>query len=119
MTPRFDFVSTYWILAWWVLYYTRLTTFNPKLFLIAGILVNMFEVFRVQVESRALYLLIGVGLTKVLPLVLIWNSTTSMRDLVFGFFVGLVYLSWMKLNNEPIFKVRTPTMEFLHKYNLS
>ena len=118
MVPRFDFVSTYWILAWWVLYYTGVVPFNPKLFLMAAILVNVLEVTHVQVESRVLYLLIGVVLTKLVPLVLIWNTSTQTRDLVFGFFIGLVYLAWLGVNNEPIVKVRTPMMDFLRKYNL-
>ena len=117
MTPRFDFVFTYWIFTWWLLYMAGLVPFNPKLFLIAGILVNVLEVS--HVESRALYLFIGVGLTKLLPLLLVWNAPTSRYDVVFGFFLGLVYLAWLKLHEEPIFKVRTPTMDFLRKYNLS
>jgi hypothetical protein len=119
MIPRFDFVATYWVLAWWVLYYTGVLPFNPKLFLVAAILVNVLEVTYIQVESRALYLLVGIGLTKLLPLALIWNSSTQPRDLVFGAVMGLVYLSWLKLNNEPVVKVRTPMMDFLRKYNLS
>lgn len=118
MTPRFDFVLSYWVFAWWVLYYLGVVPFNPRLFLLVGLVENIIQFFVFTPKNAQLFLLINVFI-KVVPLILVWNTVTTRRDVVFGLFLLLVYLAWLKLNQEYVFKFRTPMMDFLRKYNLS
>ena len=119
MTPRFDFVLSYWFFAWWVLYYSGFVTFSPKLFLLAGLIENIIQLFLfTPTENTQLMLLLNVFI-KVVPLILVWNTVTQTRDIVFGFVLVLVYLAWLKLNQEDVIKFRTPMMDFLRKYNIS
>jgi hypothetical protein len=118
MTPRFDFVASYWLFTWWVLYYFGVLPFNPKLFLILGTLENALGIFILPKEKLPFYIVINFFI-KVLPLILVWNTVTTKRDIAFGVILGLVYLTWLKLNQEDVFRMRTPMMDFLRKYNLS
>ena len=114
---RFDFVPSYWLLTWWVLYYTGVLPFNPKLFLVAGLIENTIQMFVFPPESIQSFLLVNVFI-KLIPLLFVWNTVSTKRDIVFGLFLGLVYLVWIKLNRQDVFKIRTPLTDFLRKYNL-
>ena len=118
MTPRFDFVASYWLFIWWVLYYFGVLPFNPKLFLILGTLENALGIFILPKEKLPFYIVINFFI-KVLPLILVWNTVTRTQDVIFGLFMGIVYLAWLRVNREEVLKVRTPLTDFLHKYNLS
>jgi hypothetical protein len=115
---RFDFVLSYWLFTWWVLYYIGVLPFNPKLFLVAGLIENTIQLIFFTLENQRLFVLINVFI-KVIPLILVWNTVTTKRDTAFGVILGLVYLAWLKLNQEEVFRMRTPMMDFLRKYNLS
>jgi hypothetical protein len=64
-----------------------------------------------------LFVLINVFI-KIIPLILVWNTVSTKRDIVFGLFLGLVHIAWLKLNQEEVLKMRMPMMDFLRKYNL-
>lgn len=112
MTPRFDFVFSWWLFAWWVLYYFGVVPFNPKLFLILGIIENAFGIFILPPEKIPLYMFINTFI-KVLPLVLVWNTVTRTQDVVFGLFLTLVYITRLAINKEQLSKQRTPLTDFL------
>ena len=119
MTPRFDFVASYWLFAWWVLYYSGIVPFNPKFFLLLATIENVFGfIFILPLENVPSALFINIFL-KVVPLILVWNTVTTKRDIVFGLFLGLVYIAWLRVNREEVLKVRTPLTDFLRKYNIS
>lgn len=118
MTPRFDFVFTYWIFTWWVLYYSGVIPFNPRLFLLIATIENAIGLFILPLETIPFVLFINTFL-KVIPLILVWNTVTQPRDIVFGFVLVLVYFMWLRINREEVLKVRTPLTDFLHKYNIS
>lgn len=39
---RLDYVFSYWIFAWYLLYIAKITKYNPKFVLILGIIENSF-----------------------------------------------------------------------------
>ena len=110
---RFDFVFSYWLFVWWIIYYVfRATPFNPKLFLTLGLLENIGLFFFLAPEKRSFFVLVNTFI-KIIPLYLIWNRPTRPRDIYAGLTFFLIYIVWLKLNGELIFKTRTPLTEFI------
>ena len=112
MIPRLDFVFSYWIFAWWLLYAAGFTSFNPKLILILGIIENSIGLFFLPTEKILFYLVINLFI-KVIPLYLVWNTQIQQRDIVFTFVLFLIYLAWVKLNGVDMFKRITPITDWL------
>ena len=112
MVPRLDFVFSYWIFAWWLLYAAGFTSFNPKLILILGIIENLIGLLFLPTEKILFYLVINLFI-KVIPLYLVWNTQVQQRDIVFTFVLFLIYLVWVKLNGVDMFKRLTPITDWL------
>jgi hypothetical protein len=112
MVPRLDFVFSYWIFAWWILYTVGVTTFNPKLVLILSIIENSLGLFFLPREKILFYLVINLFI-KVIPLCLVWNTKVNQRDIVFTCVLFLIYLAWVKLNGVDMFKRVTPITDWL------
>ena len=114
---RFDFVFSYWILTWWILYMIGLVPFNPKLFLILGIIENIFGIFFLTYPNLIYFMIINFFI-KVIPLYLIWNTKLKSSDNYFGIGLLIVHLIWLRINKQPIIKVRTPLTDYLRDKNL-
>jgi hypothetical protein len=112
---RFDFVLSYWLFVWWILYYASLTPFNPKIFLALGLIENIGLFFLLAPEKRPFFVLVNTFI-KVIPLYLVWNRPTKPRDIYAGLALFLIYFIWLKLNGEPLIKARTPLADFLEKF---
>ena len=112
MIPRLDFVFSYWIFAWWLVYAAGFTSFNPKLILILGIIENTIGLFFLPKEKILFYLVINLFI-KVIPLYLVWNTKIQQRDVVFTFVLFLFYVAWVKLNGVDMFKRITPITDWL------
>jgi hypothetical protein len=113
--PRFDFVFSYWLFVWWILYYASLTSFNPKIFLTIGLLENIGLFFLLAPEKRSFFVLVNTFI-KIIPLYLVWKRPTGLRDFYAGLILFLIYIIWLKLNGEPLVKARTPLADFLEKF---
>ena len=112
MFPRFDYVFSYWIFAWYVLYILGLVPVVPKLLLLLGIFVNAVTIYKVP--DKFLYLLFGIVLTKLIPFLSIRNVKVNWNEQVqYSAFVFIVYLFWLKVNDEPLLKLRTPASDLL------
>lgn len=114
MVLRIDFVFSYWIFTWFLLYMIGVVPFNPKLFLILGI----FSIFVLPPPNKSIYFLIINTFIKVLPLYLIWNTKIKNVDNYFGVGLGFLYLIWLKLNKEDVMKMRTPIADYLRDKNI-
>lgn len=124
--PRYDFTFSYWILAWFFPYYNKIITYNPKIWLVLGILHNMITLiimFYYQNSFLYVFLFMIVNIIiKVIPLYLIQlrafhveeRSTTSPLqifkcllkstyhedDFWFGAGLFVVHLLWLYTNNS-------------------
>jgi len=117
MDSRIDFVFSYWIFTWFLLYIIGVVPFNPKLFLILGIIENIFGIF-ILPPNKIIYFLIINTFIKILPLYLIWNTKLKNVDNYFGVSLGFLYLIWLKLNKEDVMKIRTPMADYLRDKNI-
>lgn len=101
LTP--DKILTYWILVWYILYMFRIVTINPKFALIMGLIINMIMllfIIRVADMVNIFYFLIVVSITKIIPILTIWNSKIHTNDIYYTADVVCTYLVWLYVTNS-------------------
>ncbi len=104
MTFRLDFVFSYWVFAWFLLYYFKLTSFNPLFALEIATIENIILLFlmiyyKVSIFNIISFLFINFFI-KVLPLIYLWNIKTVKRDIIASIILFLIYLLWLFINNK-------------------
>lgn len=108
---RSDFVFSYWVFAWFLLYMVFSKTknidiqiVNPKFAIIVGIAENVLLLLFLLVKKSSVYkitkfVLINVFL-KAIPLYLLWDTKIQWwDDVYFTVFLFVVYLGWLYINN--------------------
>ena len=103
MIPRFDFVLSYWIFVWYLLYMIGVPIHSPKFALLCGIFLNVVSLFFMSDWRRIfIFLLINMCI-KVIPLyTLRFERINVARDL--PIFAGLFcfYMAWMYINRSSV-----------------
>lgn len=108
---RLDFVFSYWIFAWFLLYYFKFTHFNPFFALEIATIENtiillLMIYYKVPVYNIIIFLVINFFI-KVLPIVYLWNTKIIMRDIIASVIIYLIYLLWLLINKQTnVFKVQ-------------
>jgi hypothetical protein len=106
---RFDQLFSTWIFIWFVLYYFELMPYSPKFwlfFITVYAAVSIFYMIYLKLIQR--YIFIGVLLAilgKVIPIYLIKNDKMIIKDILFGFLLGIIYLLWLYYTNEDVFTI--------------
>ena len=122
MLIRIDLVFSYWIFAWYLAYMANLTTYNPKLGLILGIIENILLtivliVFGATVSYISLFLLINV-IIKVIPLYKIYNTKTTITDIYALIVLFIIYAVWLYINNSTVLEYQSKIFQsILHGTN--
>lgn len=104
---RYDFVFSYWIFFWWILYILHLTgDYNPKFLLLLGLLENLIVIFamfyyRTKVYLLLLFIIVNIFI-KIIPLYFVWNHRITMKDMFASGFIFCIYLFWLYINSIPI-----------------
>lgn len=103
MISRFDFVFSYWIITWYILYEFRLISYNPKFILILGILVNIFEILlMIYYNNYLIYILVFIitnTFIKLFPLWTLRHTIIRKTDIIFSIGLFLLYNFWLFVNN--------------------
>jgi hypothetical protein len=104
---RYDFIFSYWILAWYLLYYFNIIdTYNPTFALIIALLQNILIILLMVYYNTKLYyiilFIIVVILIKCIPLYTIKNKNIAKKDILTTFILFTIYLFWILLNNVDI-----------------
>jgi hypothetical protein len=102
MKERFDFVFSYWIFAWYLLYKLKITLFNPKFALTVGVLHNciifiLMIYFKNSLINIFLFCLINLFI-KIIPLWTLRNMKYQFIDVYATMILFILYLLWMDLN---------------------
>jgi len=111
MTIRIDFVFSYWIFTWFLLYYFKITSYNPFFALIIATIENTCLLFlmiyyKVNISHIIQFIIINIFI-KVLPLIYLWKSKIILHDIIATFIIFLFYLLWLKINNyNDLFKAQ-------------
>jgi len=102
---RFDYIFSYWIFVWWVLYKIKVIKYNPKILLIIGIIVNLFHLLiKIKNEnycSIPSFLFINF-IIKIIPLISVLDIEiiNIKEDFLFGLALLIFYLFWLYVNDK-------------------
>ena len=109
MIKRFDFVFSYWIFAWYILYELGFNIYNPKIAIIIALIDNIALLCLMIYFSNSL---INIGLfclinffIKVIPLWRLRNTNYKISDCYALLFLFLLYISWLYINKVNITKL--------------
>jgi hypothetical protein len=107
MLERFDYIFSYWIVLWYVLYKLNLVSYNPKGALIPALLANfMFLCIMLYYSySYTIFFVIALILMKVVPLWSVWNDPYRLKDVYATIIIFVVYLVWIRINNVDLNKL--------------
>ena len=86
--PRYDYTFSYWILAWFFLYDSKIINYNPKMWLLLGVLQNLITValmfyYRNSALNIGLFIMIN-GMIKLVPLFILRKTGYYDEDFWFG-----------------------------------
>jgi len=101
---RIDYIFSYWIFFWYLLYVFGLVKYNPKFAIVCGVVENIIIVvlmflYNTQKKLVLLFAMMFV-LLKVIPLYTIWNTKINNTDIIATFALFSIYLVWTLLNNK-------------------
>lgn len=106
MHPRFDFTFSYWIFGWFVLYMLGIIPYNPKIWLMIGLTINILSVILTLMHNKIIwrnvlnYLFVNFFI-KLIPIWILYKTKTTIRDFTFGiflFFLLGLYM-WIQLGS--------------------
>lgn len=101
---RVDYIFSYWIFFWYILYICNFIKYNPKFAIILGFIENLcilLLMFYYNTKYRLIFLfLIMMFLLKILPLYSIWNTKITINDIYFTSILFIAYLLWMFINKK-------------------
>lgn len=106
---RFDYLFSYWIFVWYLLYFFRITKYNPKFVLICGVIENIILLFFMIYYNTNLNVIIffifGMFIIKIIPTYIIWNTIIKWKDILFTFILFFIYIIWLYINNKSLYYV--------------
>ena len=101
---RIDYIFSYWIIFWYILYICNFIMYSPKFAIILGLIENLcilLLMFYYNTKSRLIFLFfIMMCLIKIIPLYTIWDRKITLNDIYFTGFVFIIYLLWMFINKK-------------------
>lgn len=101
---RPDFIFSYWIFSWYLLYQLNMITYNPKFVFILGLIENAILLllmikFGTNIKTIIFFIVINI-IIKVLPLYTLKNDIIQYDDVYFTFGLFGLFGLWLHLNNE-------------------
>jgi len=112
---RFDYLFSYWIFFWYLLYFFRITKYNPKFILICGIIENIILLFfMIYYKTNTIIILLfifGMFIIKIIPTYIIWNTNIKGKDILFTIILFFIYLIWLYINNKSLYYLYNDTKQ--------
>ena len=105
---RFDYVLSYWIFAWFLLYKMHFVSFNPFFALVLALIINLlflcFAIFYNYNHFDIFAFAFVNFCIKVIPLCCFSKSEMVLKskDYFFTLLLFLFYLLWLKINAKKI-----------------
>lgn len=105
---RPDFVFSYWILVWYILYELKMVKYNPKIALIFGLVVNLIMLSTMIYFNNSWINILSFCVInffiKVWPLIRLRNTEYKWTDFYALIVSYIIYLLWLILNGVKIKK---------------
>jgi hypothetical protein len=104
MNIRIDFVFSYWLFCWWVLYHIKIIKSSPKFGLILGLIDNIIMIYfmflyKTKYQTIINFIIINT-IIKVIPLYLMRTEEIITNDIINNFLLFLFFISWININNQ-------------------
>ena len=103
-----DFIFSYWIFFWWILYEFNIIKYNPKIIFSFAIIENVFLLLlKIKNEnycSIPSFIIINFFI-KIIPIIMMWNTQINIKDLIFGIVLLIIYILWLYFNNKLNFNI--------------
>lgn len=101
---RIDYVFSYWIFGWFLLYYMNITKYNPFFALLISLIENIVLLilmiyYSVSIKSIISFILINLFI-KILPILYLRKSKIKLSDIIVTCILFLIYLVWLYVNNK-------------------
>ena len=130
---RFDFVFSYWIFAWYLLYMVKFVKSSPKLALGMGIIGNivlltLVILFGANLRTILSFIMIN-SMIKVIPYYSLRHETIRARDVKPIIIFFIIYCCWIYYNKQGLTgnykrifdslvknRYGTPAMSFLNRF---
>lgn len=135
MLLRVDYIFSYWIFVWYLLYIFKITNKNPLLAFILGFIENMIVIIAMlYYGSKYTWIfLINVLIFKIIPIYSLSKSSyygfKNINDIWVLIWLFFVYYIWTIANKVSVFEIykkhidslindknETPFMRFVQKY---
>ena len=108
-TITFDQLFSTWVFIWFLFYYFKLIPYSPKFWLFfITVYATASILYMVHLNLLPTYILMITVLaiiSKILPIYVIKNDKMIIKDILFGFLVGIIYLVWLYYTNEDVFTI--------------
>lgn len=102
-TLRYDYIFSYWIFAWFIIYIFKITSYSPKFVIIVGIIANLFLLLFLIISKSTLYnitkFIIINSFIKGIPLLIVWKDKIVIKDIKASIILIIIYLMWLYLNS--------------------
>ena len=101
MIKRFDYLFSYWLFTWYILYELKIIKYNPKLGLTIALIVNLLELlimFYYNYNYIILFILINFTI-KLIPLWRLKDIKYETTDINILLYVFIIYIIWLIYNN--------------------
>jgi len=116
MLERFDYLFSYWIVLWYVLYELNLVSYNPKGALIPALLVNgmLLCIMLYYSYSYTIIFVTFVMLIKGIPLWSVWNDPYRLKDVYATIVLFVLYLLWIWINDVNLYNVLNKQLHHIY-----
>jgi hypothetical protein len=106
---RIDFIFSYWIFSWYLLYITNTIEYSPKFILLLGIIENIILLFFITqngstIETIIKFILINTVI-KIVPYYTIRNDKIKDKDILVSCVIFIIYNIWLYINNTTIVNI--------------
>lgn len=101
---RADYIFSYWIFAWFLLYYFKIIkNYNPFFAIILGLIFNTLQLlgylYYKNYKKSLLFIIANIFL-KIIPFYLIKNKTINQKDISFTIFLFILFIIYSRYNNK-------------------
>ena len=108
MGLRVDLVFSYWVFAWYILYFVKLVSYSPKFAILLGIIENtillLLMIYYGSKPKNILYFVLINAVIKVVPYLTLKSQPIRAIDIAATVALFIFYVLWVTINGESVVK---------------
>jgi hypothetical protein len=103
---RIDLVFSYWVYAWFLLYFFQWTKYLPKFALLIGLIDNLVMLllmilFGTSMSTIITFVIINT-IIKIIPLYYLRKERITIKDIYFTCVLFLLFVIWIHINKQTL-----------------